>query len=254
LASGVMADVLHMRRWLPPLAGLLVLFASWELAAQTLFHGTHTVPTPWQTARGLWIDRRFYPPNIEPTVIAAAKGFLIGNGIAMAFAVLCVLLPWTARFVMPFAVVAYSLPIIAVAPILVVMFRGDTPRVVLAALSVFFTTLIGTNLGLRSADPTSLEVVRAYGGGSLSQLTKVRLWASIPATLAAFRIAAPAALLGAMIGEFLGADRGLGSALVIAQQNLDAANTWGIAVVVTAIAIALYAAIGLAARLIAPWQ
>ena len=248
-----MSELARPARWLPPAVGLLVLAGLWELLARTVFAGTHTVPTPWQTLRGLWVERGFYPPNIEPTVLAAGKGFLIGNAIAIALATVCVLAPRTERVVMPFAVMAYSVPIIAVAPILVVVFRGDTPRVVLAALSVFFTTLVATNVGLRSADQTVLDVVRAYGGGRFRQLVKVRLWASVPAVLAAFRIAAPSALLGAIIGEFLGANSGLGSALVIAQQNLDAVRTWGIAVVVTAIASALYGAIGLAERLIAPW-
>lgn len=249
-----MSDVSRPARWLPPAVGIVSLVGLWELLARTAFAGTHTVPTPWQTLQGLWLDRGFYPPNVEPTILAAGKGFLIGNAIAIALAMVCVVMPRTERVIMPFAVVAYSVPIIAIAPILVVLFRGDTPRVVLAALSVFFTTLVGTNLGLRSADPTALDLVRAYGGGPVRQLLKVRLWASVPAVLAAFKIAAPSALLGAIIGEFLGADRGLGSALVIAQQNLDAVRTWGIAVVVTAIACALYGAIALAERLVAPWQ
>jgi ABC-type nitrate/sulfonate/bicarbonate transport system permease component len=249
-----MRNAWRVDRWLPPAVGILVLLGVWELLARTAFHGTHTVPTPWQTVHGLWVERQFYPANVEPTVLAAAKGFVIGNAVAIALAVVCVLLPWMERLVMPFAVVVYSVPIIAVAPILVVLFRGDTPRVVLAALSVFFTTLVGANLGLRSADSTILEVVRAYGGGPVKQLVKVRLWASVPAVLGAFKIAAPSALLGAIIGEFLGADRGLGSALVIAQQNLDAVRTWGIALVVTAIACALYVAIGLVERAVAPWQ
>ena len=104
----------------------------------------------------------------------------------------------------------------------------------LAALSCFFFTLIGTIVGLRSADPASLDLVAAAGGGSWRQLRTVRSRASLPSVFAALRIAAPTALLGAMIGEYLGGDSGLGVAMVNAQRSVQVTRTWGIAVVAAA--------------------
>jgi ABC-type nitrate/sulfonate/bicarbonate transport system permease component len=145
------------------------------------------------------------------------------------------------------------LPIIAIAPILSITFHGQAPNIILAALSVFFTTLVGTLVGLRSADQTSLDMIRAYGGGTVKQLTKVRLRAALPSLFAALRIAAPAAILGAIIGDFFGADRGLGVAMIAAQTALEIPRTWGIAIVAAGLAGVAYGITALVGRLLTPW-
>jgi ABC-type nitrate/sulfonate/bicarbonate transport system permease component len=118
---------------------------------------------------------------------------------------------------------------------------------------VFFTTLVGALLGLRAADPLSLDVVRAFGGGRWSMLVKVRFRAALPATFAGLRIAAPAALLGAIIGEYLGGESGLGVAMINSQQALDVNRTWGIALVVTLLALIGYVLTEILARRLTPW-
>jgi ABC-type nitrate/sulfonate/bicarbonate transport system permease component len=118
---------------------------------------------------------------------------------------------------------------------------------------VFFTTLIGAMVGLRSADAASLDLIHAFGGNSLKKLTKVRLRASLPSLFAALRIAAPAAVLGSIIGEYLGADRGLGVAMINSQQAFDVPRTWGIALVAAAAAGTGYAVTALVGRLLTPW-
>jgi ABC-type nitrate/sulfonate/bicarbonate transport system permease component len=152
-------------------------------------------------------------------------------------------------------VLRLAVPAVAVGPILSLVLDGDKPMAAMAGLSVFFTTLVGTLLGLRSADPTSLDLVRAYGGGRWQQMRRVRAIAALPSTLAALKIAGPAALLGAIIGEYLGrVDNGLGIAMTIAQQQLDVSRTWGIALVSGAVAGIAYGAVGLVARFALPWS
>ena len=177
----------------------------------------------------------------------------MGNLLAIGLAMLILIGQVFEGPLLQLGVVSYCLPIVAIGPILVLAFRGDTPRVVLAALAVFYTTLIGMLIGLRSSDVTSLDVVRAYGGGPGKQLTKVRLRASLPSLFAALRIAAPAAVLGAIIGEYLGADKGLGVAMINSEQALEVARTWGIALVAAAVAGLGYALTALAGRLLTPW-
>ena len=157
------------------------------------------------------------------------------------------------RPLLQLGVVSYCLPIVAIGTIFAIVFGGDTPKVILAAMSVFFTTLIGMLVGLRSADPTTLDVITAYGGGAAKKLTKVRLWASLPSLFAALRIAAPAAVLGAIIGEYLGGDKGLGVAMINSEQALEVARTWGIALVATAVAGFGYGVTALVGRLVTPW-
>ena len=107
-------------------------------------------------------------------------------------------------------------------------------------------------VGLRSADRTSLDVVRAYGGSSLTQMRRVRIKASLPSLFAALRIAAPAAVLGAIIGEYMGSDSGLGVSMINSQQALQIERTWAIAITATALAGIAYGITALVARLLHP--
>ncbi|HTW08128.1 MAG TPA: ABC transporter permease subunit, partial [Acidimicrobiales bacterium] len=126
-------------------------------------------------------------------------------------------------------------------------------KVVLAAVSVFFTTLVGMTAGLRSADQLTLDVVHAYGGTAWAVLIKVRLRAALPSLFAALRIAAPAALLGAIIGEYLGGSDGIGVAMINAEQSLDVTRVWSLALFAAALAGAGYAITGALSRLATPW-
>jgi ABC-type nitrate/sulfonate/bicarbonate transport system permease component len=239
-------------RWAPSILAMLALLILWQ-SASAMLSGTHLLPGPAEIIAGIVRDWRLYPHNIAATGSVAIRGFIIGNLVAIALAFACVLIPHSEGPIMQVALVAYAVPVLAVAPILVVLFEGDRPRVILSALSVFFTTLVGVHAGLRQVDRTSLDVVAAFGGGRWAQLVKVRFWACLPYLFAALKIAAPSALLGAIIAEFLGADRGLGIALVVSEQNLDAVRTLGIGAVTAAIAGIAYGLVGLVGKWAIQW-
>ena len=240
--------------WVTSVIAIGGLIALWQVLGATVFSRGKAVPTPTAVIRQIVKDGwHFYGPNLKATVTVAVKGWFWGNLLAIGLAMLILIGQVFEGPLLQLGVVSYCLPIVAIGPILVLAFRGDTPRVVLAGLAVFYTTLIGMLIGLRSADVTSLDMVRAYGGGPGKQLTKVRLRASLPSLFAALRIAAPAAVLGAIIGEYLGADKGLGVAMINSEQALDVARTWGIALVAAGVAGIGYALTALAARLLTPW-
>lgn len=234
------------------LAGVLGVFLLWELGAH-LLGGRHILPSPIQVAVQMWHDKGYYWPNMVVTLREAGKGYLAGNALAIAFAVAFVQVPVLERLLMRLAIASYCVPLVAIAPILVVVTSGDTPKAALAAIIVFFTTLIATLLGLRSADQSSLELLRANGGGSWMALRKVRLWAALPSLFAGLQVAAPSALLGAIIGEYLGTNAGLGAALLQAQTTFEVTTTWGLAVLISALAGVAYALTSLAARILVPW-
>lgn len=241
-----------LRRHLPAIT-IVAMLIVWQTLAWTILAGTNLLPGPIEIVRGIVADWRLYPGNVGATLSVAARGFLFGNGIAIALALLCLLVPRAERPILQIAVVAYAVPILAITPILVVLFEGDRARVIVAALAVFFTTLIGTHAGLKQADRTSLDVITAYGGNRMAQVVKVRVWAALPYVFAALRIAAPTAILGAIIAEFLGADRGLGIALVVSEQNLNSVRTLGIGAVAATIAGLAYWIVGLVGRWLTPW-
>ncbi|MBF6333831.1 ABC transporter permease [Nocardia transvalensis] len=233
------------------IAALIALW--WVLAALGVAGGT--IPTPWNVVHTMYIDGwALYGPNFRITAWGALQGFAWGNGLAIALAVLVMLVPPIESLATQLAILSYCTPLLALGPIILVVFGGRTPTVFLAAIYCFFTTMVGTVSGLRSADRTSLDLVRAYGGGRWQQLRRVQVIAALPNTLAALKIAAPSAVLGAIIGEYLGGvDSGIGVALTAAQTAYNVPRTWGMALAAAALAGLGYAVVALVARLSAPW-
>ncbi|WP_019634778.1 ABC transporter permease [Actinomadura atramentaria] len=223
-------------------AGVLALVAAWWIAAVTVFRSTGTVPSPWTVLASVRHDGwALYGPNLGVTAAGAAKGFLWGNGTAVALALLVALLPRLEPLATQLAVLSYCTPLLALGPIVLVVFGGRTPTVFLAAVSVFFTSMVGTLAGLRSADRAGLDLVTACGGGRWQRLVRVQAIAALPGVVGALKIAAPAAVLGAILGEYLGGvDSGVGVALTAAQAAYDVPRTWGMALAAGALAGAGY--------------
>ena len=242
------------RPWLPSVVLILVLLVLWEVAARTFLADSKAFPPVTDVAGDVLGDLDVYWRNAQAPRRAAWPGWLWGNVIATALGALAVALPLLERPVLHMAVAITSLPIIALGPIFQVTLEGDAPRSALAGLAVFFTTLVGTIVGLRACDRSSVDLIRALGGGRVAVLRRVRVRAALPDYFAALKISAPAAVLGAIIGEFIGgADNGLGVALIAARANADSARVWGVALVATAVAGLGYALIALAGRLLTPW-
>lgn len=243
-----------MPGWLSPVLGTLALIGLWEVLTLTVLAGSPIWPTPSGIVVGMVRDGwSFYWPNVQTTLWEATNGFLWGNLLAVALALLVLLVPLVERPLMQLSVVSYCLPIVAIGPIFAIVFSGETPKEALAGMAVFFTTLVGMLVGLRSADRTSLDLVRAYGGSSVHALFKVRLRASLPSLFSALRIAAPAAVLGAIIGEYLGGTRGLGVAMISSEQSFEVSRTWGIALAATALGGIGYGLMALVGWLAVPW-
>jgi ABC-type nitrate/sulfonate/bicarbonate transport system permease component len=239
--------------WATTSIAVAILVVVWQIAGETLFQSTGSVPTPTEIVRAISRDPDLYWRNLSATLGPAMQGWLWGNLLAIGLAFLVLVVPQTERPVVQLGITSYCLPAVAIAPVLRVVFDAKAAGVVLAGLAVFFTTLVGALVGLRSADPTVLDVVHAYGGGRRKMLTKVRIRASLPSLFAGLRIAGPAAVLGAIVGEYTGADRGIGVAMLSAQAHLDAPAAWALALVATAAAAVIYALTAVVGRLLTPW-
>jgi len=253
--------VAAMPTWFGGVVGVLLVLVVWWLASAWTFQASQAIPGPpevlakllsaatWATTLG----------NLGGTLGAAAQGYLYGNAAALLLAVLVLLVPALEQVVTQVAIVTYCLPLVAIGPILVIVAGREAPQgasIVLAALSVFFTSVVGALLGLRAAPRTSLDLVRAYGGSRWTELQMVQLIAALPHLFAALKIAAPAAFLGAVLAEYLGSggDQSLGRALIAAQSDSDAPQLWYLALVSGAAAGLAYALIGLVARVLTPWS
>ncbi len=241
-------------RWVGGLIGIVGLLVIWEILAVVTFPKTHIIPTPQAVLVTMFHDPGYSVwQNALTTAGEAALGWLWGNLIALFLAGLFLLAPILERPLLKLALASYCMPIVAIGPILYVVLSGSSPRIAIAAIAVVFTTLTGALVGLRSADPISLDMVRAYGGGRWVQLTKVRFKAALPATFAGLSIAAPAAVLGAIVGEYLGGETGLGTTMVLAEQAFDIRRVWAIAMVATLVAGVGYLLTTAVGRLVTPW-
>ncbi|WP_432485658.1 ABC transporter permease [Kineococcus esterisolvens] len=254
--------VARSRQDLPPWAGglvgaLLVLLA-WTVLALTVFSSAGNVPTPWAVVQQLAADGTgLYWANVSITTWSALQGYLWGNLVAIALAVAVLLVPPLEGAATQVAVLTYCVPLTAIGPIVLIVSPPGSriTSVFLAALSVVFTSVVGCLLGLRAADRTALDVVRAYGGSRWTALVKVRLIAALPSVFAALKLAAPAAFLGAVLGEYFGGvDSGLGILITAAQTNLRYAQLWALALMSGAVAGAGYLLVGVLARLLTPWS
>jgi len=259
-----------MRRlpsWATAVMSAVGLIAVWWITSVTVFANvgsgnTKAIPTPVQVIQDFGeIGFDFYWTHFSVTLHEAALGYLWGNGLALALAALVMVVPRLEGVVSQLAVITYCIPIVAIGPLLVLIFevpsKGEPSgtAVFMAGLSVFFTTVVGSLLGLHAADKASLDLVSVYGGNSWTQLRKVRVVAALPAVLTALQIAVPAAFLGAVLGEYFGkVETGIGVAMVIAQQALNSPRVWGIALVSGLIALVLYLGVGVLTRLATPWS
>jgi ABC-type nitrate/sulfonate/bicarbonate transport system permease component len=258
---------IRLPAWLTGAIGGIAIILAWWILAGTVFSsvgpgGVQAIPTPPQVIAG-FIDSgwEYYVRNFTVTVTEAGIGYLWGNGLALLLAALVLVVPRLEGLVMQLAIITYCIPIVAIGMLLVVIIPVPKPgepsgtATFLAALAVFFTTVVGALLGLKAADRASLDLITVYGGSRFTQLRKVRLTAALPSILNALQIAVPAAFLGAVLGEFFGkVELGVGPAMIAAQQALDAPRVWGLALVSGAVALLGYALLGLVARAVAPWS
>lgn len=236
-----------LERRVPGWLVAVLLLTAWEAVGRLGLVASGALPAPSAILARLWADRADYPGHVWATLQASTLGFLAGNAIAIAAGTAFVLWPRLSRLARGLNIAIFALPPIAIAPILALTLEGIAPRVVLAALGVYFVTMSATVVGLTQYDGRASDVVRAYGGGRGAVLRFVQARGAVPAVLAGFRIAAPNAVLGAILAEFGGGGRwGLGAYLLGSLGRADPARLWGIGLVATLIAglsYALFAAI-----------
>ncbi|MEM9247564.1 MAG: ABC transporter permease subunit [Pseudomonadota bacterium] len=228
--------------------GLLGLVLLWELAARSLT-GAYLLAGPSDVIAYLWANSGLMGRALATTGLNALAGFVLGNLAGILLAALVLLVPRAERFVVALALLVFCLPLVATGPILRVVFGpGPGPQITLAALAVYYTTFIPLVVGLRAAPAVWFDLVASYGRGRGAALLHVRAMAALPYLFAGLQIAAPAAFLGAMVGEFTGAERGMGVLTIQAMRALDIEATWALATLAATASIAAYAGIGALAR------
>jgi ABC-type nitrate/sulfonate/bicarbonate transport system permease component len=232
-----------------PLLRAVNLLALWECVGDFHLIAQGALPSPSAIIAQWWQDRAVYPPHIWATLEPALLGFIIGDLIAAAAALAFVLMPTFEGLMRGFNIAIFGIPPIALSPVLVITLPGIWPQIVLASVSVYFPTMVMTLLGLRDIDPRPIDVIRSYGGGEFAVLRWLRLRSCVPGLLSGLRVAAPAAILGAILAEFgSGARWGLGSFLLGSLGRGNPARIWGIGLTATLMAALAYGLCALLGR------
>jgi ABC-type nitrate/sulfonate/bicarbonate transport system permease component len=192
-------------------------------------------------------NRREIWGALGTTAKDAVFGYIFGTLIAIAVAMSVVVSRVVERSLMPIAIALRSVPLVAMTPLIALVFgRGLVSVTVIAGIVTFFPTLVNVVVGLRAAPSLSVDVILAYGGGSGQVLRKVALPAALPSLFASARIAAPAALLGAVLAEWLATGKGLGALMLNSTTTSRYDTLWASVVVFTVVSIAVYGIIAIA--------
>jgi ABC-type nitrate/sulfonate/bicarbonate transport system permease component len=249
-----------MSRWAAPLAivlgllGLWELAARWELAADALSIEPFLIPAPSDIAEALWEDRSLLAENGWVTLQEVLGGFAISLVTGVGFAIALHLWPALRRAIYPLLVASQTVPIIVVAPILVVWFGyGIGPKLAIIALICFFPITVNTLDGLRSVDPDAVKMMRTLDAGRTAILRRVELPTSLPFMLSGAKIAVAVAVIGAVFGEWAGSDSGLGHLMLESSAQLLTARLFAAVVVLSALAIVLFGLLAALERRIAWW-
>ena len=207
---------------IPPLLPLVVIAALAELAVQQGWVAAWLVPAPSKVARSLLHDHDLWL-GLRDTGMASLFGFALSAGIGLLIAIALSSARWVQRMFYPYAVLFQTIPIIAIAPMLVIWIGFDIRTVIASAFIVSVFPVIANAInGLLSTDPALVDLFRLYGAGRIETLWKLRLPFALPAILTGFRVAGGLAVIGAIVGEFI-TGGGLGGIIDAArtQQRVD---------------------------------
>ena len=246
---------MRLRRYVVSALGIVAIIGYWEFHVRFFHVPDFLVPAPSQVAQSLVEEWPALQRNTGATLIESIGGFVAGNGVAILLAVLFVHNKPTERTLYPIAVAIRTVPIIAIAPILVLLFgNGYAPKIIIAALISFFPTLVNMVRGLESVEANALELMRVLSASSAQVFWKLRVPSSLPFLFAALKIAATSCVIGAIVSEWIGADTGLGYLITISTFEFRTGLLYAAMVVGSAMALALFGAVVLTERLVVRWK
>jgi NitT/TauT family transport system permease protein len=243
-----------LERHAPSLLLFVALLVIWQLLPPVFGIREYLLPGPAAVLRAAVGGSIPWLTHIWVTTLEILGGFALAGAAGVALGVAIAWSPTIARALMPFLVFVNTLPKVAVAPLFLLWLGyGIGPNVLIAALIGFFPVVINTAVGLTQVDDEMLDLGRVFGAPTWKVFVKIRLPNALPYVLSALKITATAVVVGAIVGEFVASQAGLGMVIVNAQTNLNTPVAFAALLWISLIGLALYGAVGLAARWCAPW-
>jgi NitT/TauT family transport system permease protein len=241
--------------WLPP-AGIVLLLIVWEASIRLFEVSPFVLPTPSAVAHSFWVglSNGVYMKHAMLTAAEALSGFVLALIVGVTLGALIAEVRLLERAFYPLLVALQAMPKVALAPLAIIWLGyGMTSKVVLAALLGFFPILINTIAGLKSCDAGKVDLMRAMAASRWQIFRLVRLPNAMPFVFAGINVAASFVVLGAVTGEFLGAKEGLGTLILLANNELDTAQIFAILIMLGLLGFVLYTAVRTVQRRVLRW-
>jgi NitT/TauT family transport system permease protein len=243
------------RRRVLPAAGLAGLIFAWWALVAGFDVKPFIAPSPGLVLETMIAKWSVLWQNLIPTMIEAFGGFLLGNLAAIVLATLFVHSKSIQEAFFPIAVMINTIPVVAKAPILVLLMgNGMEPKIVIAALICFFPTLVNMTRGLEAVNPQSMELMRVLSASKTEVFFKLRLQNSLPYLFSALKIAASTSVIGAVVGEWIGSTRGIGALIIQATYNFDSALLYSAVIMSSLFSGAFFLLITVIEKLVIRWQ
>jgi NitT/TauT family transport system permease protein len=240
--------------WRPVILMIGLVAAWWAVTAAELV-APYILPSPGDTWRTAQENLAYLAENTWVTTWETVIGFLIAAIVGEFVAVMMIYSAGLEKTVYPLILFAQVVPKIAIAPLFIVWLGfGPSPKILVAVLMAFFPIVISGLAGLRSVDPEILELTSTMGASRFKTFMKVRFPASLPQLMSGLKVAATLAVTGAVVGEFVGANQGLGYVILQANGNVDTAMLFAALIIMSILGIALFAVIEIAEKLLIPWH
>jgi len=220
-------------------AGSILLL--WQFILPKLGVPAYVLPTPSAIAMVMWKTFDVLKDNFFPTAFEALAGFLIGNILACVIATVFVHSQFLKSAYFPLVLLFNTIPVLALSPIIIMIFGlGLAPKIIIASIVCFFPTLVNMLQGLESATPNEYELFRILCATKMEVFWRLRVPNSIPMLFSSLRIASTTAVVGAVVGEWIGSDKGLGALIIQASFNYQSDKLFSALVLCAALAIILY--------------
>jgi ABC-type nitrate/sulfonate/bicarbonate transport system permease component len=249
------------RRILLPLGLVLAAVGAWQLAAEwdlladALSIEPFLIPAPSEVAEALWTDRSLLLDDAWVTLQEVVLGFALALAAGLGFATVLHLSETLRRAFYPLLVASQTVPIIVVAPILVVWFGfGIGPKLAIVALICFFPITVNALDGLRSVDPDLIKLMRTLDATRLGIFVRAEAPSALPFAFSGAKIAIAVAVIGAVFGEWSGSSAGLGHLMLQASAQLETARLFAAVVVLSAFAVGLFGLVSIVERRVAWWD
>jgi ABC-type nitrate/sulfonate/bicarbonate transport system permease component len=244
-----------MRRYLASALLLLAFLALWQLAASSPGVDDILLASPLEAEQAMWQDRALLAEALAVTGLEVVLGLLIAVALALACATAMHLWRPFRDAAYPLLVASQAIPIVVLAPLFILAFDyGIGPKLAIVALVCFFPLAVNTMDGLRATDPQLLKLMRSMGASRIQTLRKAEFPAALPSVFSGLKVAASVSVIGAVFGEWAGADAGLGRLVLLANNQLQTPRVYAGVVLLTAMAILLFLAVVLLERVAIPWN